>query len=78
MATITQRSHDNCVGCVGQGSSFLCSLLLEKCRNELGLLITCHNCIIDICPEKGYNASTHSSRLYRKIEEEMSGCWGVP
>ena len=27
---------------------------LEKCRNELGWLIRCHNCIVDNCPEKDY------------------------
>ena len=27
---------------------------LEKCRNELGRLIRCHNCIVDNCPEEDY------------------------
>ena len=27
---------------------------LEKCRNELGWLIRCHNCIVDNCPEEDY------------------------
>ena len=72
MFTITQRRHGNCIGCVRRGSSFLCSLLLEKCSNDMRWLIICHNCIIDICPEKGYNAPTHPSRLYRKFEEEIS------
>ena len=52
---------------------------LEKCRNELGWMIRCHNCTIDNFPEDDYPPRPlpippgYTEMLERRIRKAMKG-----